>query len=245
MAKQRQLNTPVGKVFLVGAGPGDAGLITWRGAECLRKADAVLYDYLVNPAILRHASRTAELICLGRHGRDKIWPQDEINRRLIELAAAGKNVVRLKGGDPIVFGRLAEEVAALESAGVQYEVVPGVTAALAAGSYSGIWLTSRETASAVALVTGHEADSPHAPALDYAALAAFPGTLVFYMGVTTVQEWTDALIAAGKAADTPAAIIRRCSWPDQTEIRCTLKTLPDRLQSERIRPPVVFIIGDA
>ena len=144
-----------------------------------------------------------------------------------------------------MFGRLAEEVQALEAAGIDYEIVPGITAALAAGSYAGIWLTQRDVASAVALVTGHEGDSEHAPPLDYAALAAFPGTLVFYMGVTTAREWTAALVAAGKSADTSAAIVRRCSWPDQTAIRCTLGTVVEQLEKAHMRPPVVVIVGEA
>jgi uroporphyrinogen III methyltransferase/synthase len=240
-----------GKVHLVGAGPGDAGLITWRGVECLRDADAVLYDYLVNPAILRHAPCQAQMICLGRHraapdkiSRDRIWDQAEINEQLVKLAREGKRVVRLKGGDPVVFGRLAEEVAALDAAGIDYEIVPGITAALAAGSYAGVWITQRDSASAVALVTGHEGDSEHAPALDYAALAAFPGTLVFYMGVTTAREWTAALIAAGKAGNTPAVIIRRCSWPDQTTSRCTLSTVVEEIETAHLRPPVIVIVGE-
>ena len=248
-----------GKVFLVGAGPGDAGLITWRGVECLRQADAVLFDYLVNPAILRHAKPQAELVCLGRHRREeggasdtvaksldknRIWKQTEINERLVQLAQAGRKVVRLKGGDPAVFGRLAEEMEALEAAGIEYEIVPGVTAGLAASSFAGIRITQREAASAVALVTGHEGDSERPPELDYAALAAFPGTLVFYMGVTTAREWTTALIAAGKSAETPAAIVRRCSWPDQVTIRCTLGTVVEQLESARMRPPVVIIVGE-
>ncbi len=234
-----------GKVFLVGAGPGDAGLITWRGVECLRQADVVLYDYLVNPAILRHARPSAKLLCLGRHGRDRIWEQSEINRELEKCARAGQNVVRLKGGDPVVFGRLGEESQALEAAGIDYEIVPGITAAFAVGSFAGIWLTQRDVASAVALVTGHEGDSDRAPALDYGALAAFPGTLVFYMGVTTAKEWTAALVAAGKSADTPAAIVRRCSWPDQVTIRCTLGTVVGQLDATHMRPPVVVIVGEA
>src|SRR5882757_8749929 len=162
MAKQRQstdsndssqnlLNAARGKVYLVGAGPGDAGLITWRGVECLRLADVVLYDYLVNPAILRHASAQAELICLGRHraagqkgSGDRIWDQSEINAQLVKMASAGRRVVRLKGGDPVIFGRLAEEATALDAARVDYEIVPGITAALAAGSYAGIWITQRD-----------------------------------------------------------------------------------------------------
>ncbi len=174
----------------------------------------------------------------------RIWDQTEINARLVELARAGQRVVRLKGGDPAVFGRLPEEVAALKAANVEYEIVPGITAAMAAGSFAGVWITERDVASAVAIVTGHEGDSQHAPALDYAALAKFPGTLVFYMGVTTASEWTAALIAAGKSAETPVAIIRRCSWPDQLTIRCTLATVVKTLEAAKLRPPVAFIVGD-
>jgi uroporphyrinogen III methyltransferase/synthase len=234
----------LGTVFLVGAGPGDPGLITWRGAECLRRADAVLYDYLVNPRVLEHARPGAERVCLGRHGRDRIMAQAEINARLIALAQAGRTVVRLKGGDPVVFGRLAEEVEALTAAGIPYQIVPGVTAALAAGSYAGIPITHRDQASAVALVTGQEGEGKEQTGLDYAALATFPGTLVFYMGVTTAPEWTAALIAAGKPSDTPAALVRRCTWPDQRTIRCTLAEVPARVKSEKLRPPAIVIVGD-
>lgn len=233
----------IGKVYLVGAGPGDPGLITWRGVECLRRADVVLYDYLVNPRILIHARAGAELECLGRHGRDRIVPQAEVNRRMIELARAGRTVVRLKGGDPAVFGRLAEEAAALAAAGVPLEIVPGITAALAAGSYAGIVLTHRDEASAVALVTGRESDDKQTAGLDFAALAAFPGTLVFYMGVTTVGRWTAELMAHGKPGDTPAAIIRRCTWPDQTVVHTTLASVADEIAAAKMRPPVIVIVG--
>jgi uroporphyrinogen III methyltransferase/synthase len=236
--------SPTGKVFIVGAGPGDPGLITERGIECLRDADAVLYDYLVNPILLRHAPPAAHQLCLGRHGTGRIWQQSEINAELVRLAQAGKRVVRLKGGDPSIFGRLAEEVAALDAAKVDYEIVPGITAALAAGAYADVWITDRTASSAVALITGHESESPGPPALDFAALAKFPGTLVFYMGVTTARQWTIALIAAGKPPDTPAAIVRRCSWPDQVTIRCTLETVADRLEAAHMRPPVIVIVGD-
>jgi uroporphyrinogen III methyltransferase/synthase len=242
-----------GKVFLVGAGPGDAGLITWRGVVCLGQADAVLYDYLVNPALLRHTPADCRLICLGRHrrheagesaGGQRIWLQTEINQQMVKLAREGLRVVRLKGGDPAIFGRLAEEVAALEAADVAYEIVPGITAAQAVGPYAGIWITKRDVASAVAFVTGHEGDSADAPPLDYAALAAFPGTLVFYMGVTTARQWAEALIAAGKPAQTPAAIVRRCSWPDQVTMRCTLGTIAETIEAWRIRPPVAIVVGE-
>src|SRR6185369_8206822 len=144
-------STTPSKVYLVGAGPGDPGLITLRGAECLRRADVVLYDYLVNPRMLEHARRRAELVCLGRHGHGRILSQDEVNARMVAEARAGRCVVRLKGGDPIVFAHAAEEASALAAAGIPFEIVPGVTSALAAGSYAGIPLTQRDAASAVAL----------------------------------------------------------------------------------------------
>ncbi|MGE0606903.1 MAG: uroporphyrinogen-III C-methyltransferase [Pirellulales bacterium] len=233
----------MGMVYLVGAGPGDPGLITLRGVECLAQADVVLYDALVNPRILRHASATAQQISLGKHGQSRVVPQEEVNRQMIAAARAGQTVVRLKGGDPAVFARAAEEAAALEAAGIPYEIVPGVTAALAVAGYAGIPLTHRDWSSAVALVTGHENDSKAEPALDYRSLAAFPGTLVFYMGVTSARQWTAQLIAGGKPADTPAAIVRRCSWPDQILHRCTLATVAEVLAEKHLRPPLVVVVG--
>lgn len=244
---QRMSNdtTPqTGKVYLVGAGPGAVDLLTLRGLKCLQKADAVLYDYLANPQTLDFAAPAARLICLGRHGHGRIWSQDEINERLVELARAGKTVVRLKGGDPAIFSRTAEEVEALTAAGVSFEIVPGVTAALAAGSYAGIPVTHRNLASAVALVTGHEQDGKDGQTIDWSALAQFPGTLVVYMGVTTARQWTGALIDAGKSPDTPAAIVRHCSRPDQLTIPCRLGDVAEQLnRPQKIRPPVIVIIG--
>jgi uroporphyrinogen III methyltransferase/synthase len=236
---------PNGRVYLVGAGPGDPGLITLRGVECLALAEVVLYDYLVNSQILEHAAPRAELVCLGRHGQGRVWPQLAVNERLVTEARAGKTVVRLKGGDPAVFARVAEEVAALTAAGIEFEVVPGITAALAASSCAGIPLTHRGAASAVALVTGHECDDKDEPALDYRALAAFPGTLVFYMGVTSAAHWAGELLAAGKPASTPAAIVRRCSWPDQRSFRCTLGTVAEQVAQQKLRPPALVIVGEA
>ncbi len=238
----RANDQPLGRVYLVGAGPGDPGLMTLRGAECLRRAEVVLYDYLVNPHILEHAPTAAQRVCLGRHGQGRLMSQQEINQRMIELARAGKTVVRLKAGDPAVFARAAEETEALTAAGVPWEMVPGITAALAAGSYAGVPLTHRHLASAVALVTGQEAEHDGSM-LDYAALARFPGTLVFYMGVTSAPRWTAALLAAGKPPDTPAALVRRCSWPDQWTLRCTLGTVAERLAEHKVRPPVMVIVG--
>ena len=237
-------HSPTGTVYLVGAGPGDPGLITLRAVECLRRAHLVLYDYLVNPQVLDGAQNSAELVCLGRHGRGRILSPGEVNERMIRAAQAGQTVVRLKCGDPLIFARAAEECQALAAASVPCEIVPGITAALAAGSYAGIPLTDRDAASAVALVTGHEDDEKSSTQLDYAALATFPGTLVFYMGVTSAPQWTRALIAAGKAADTPAAIVRRCSWPDQVTIRCKLERVADELATHKIRPPAIVIVGD-
>ncbi len=233
---------PPGTVYLVGAGPGDPGLLTLRGRQCLERADVVLYDYLANPLILAHAGK-AELISLGRHGRDRILPQEEINRLMVERALAGQVVVRLKGGDPAVFARAGEELEALAAAGVPFEMVPGVTAAIAAASYTGIPITHRDQASAVALITGRERDDKPASDLDFDALAKFPGTLVFYMGVTTAKEWTAALIAAGKPADTPVAIVRRCSWPDQQTITTTLGEVNSVIEARRLRPPAITIVG--
>jgi uroporphyrinogen III methyltransferase/synthase len=232
----------VGKVYLVGGGPGDPGLLTLRGRELLARADVVLYDYLVNPLILAHAAPGADLVCLGRHGRDRILPQDEINALMVGHARAGRSVVRLKGGDPIVFAHAAEEITALVAAGVPYEIVPGITAALAVGSYTGIPLTQGDAASAVALVTGQERRGKP-ESLDYQALAAFPGTLVFYMGVTTAKDWSARLIAAGKSADTPAAIVRRCTWGDQLTVRCTLGSVAEEIAARHLRPPALVVVG--
>lgn len=234
----------IGKVFLIGAGPGEPDLITLRGVHCLGRADVVLYDYLVNPAILEHVAAGADLICLGRHGHGRMLSQDEINDQMVAAALAGKTVARLKGGDPAVFARTAEETTALKAAGVTYEIVPGVTAALAVGSYSGVSLTHRDAASAVALVTGQESTEKQAPELDYRRLASFPGTLVVYMGVTTAEHWTAELIAGGKSPDTPAAIVCRCSWPNQRTILCTLSTIAEKIADEHVRPPAAIVVGD-
>ena len=233
-----------GMVYLVGAGPGDPRLITLRGIECLAGADLVLYDYLVNPRILEHVRPTAECECLGRHGHSKLMSQDELNRRVVEAARAGWTVVRLKSGDPAIFARAAEEIDALVSAGLRFEIVPGITAALAAGSFAGVSITDRNVASAVAFVTGHQQCDKSAPSFDYGRLADFPGTIVVYMGVTSADRWTAALIAAGKDPATPTAIVRRCSWADQLVVRCTLGTVADEIESRKLRPPAMIIVGD-
>jgi uroporphyrinogen III methyltransferase / synthase len=239
------MNQSSGRVYLVGAGPGDPGLLTLRGAECLRLADVVLYDYLASPELLSHVRPEAEQICLGRHGHGRLLSQTEINEAMVRHAKSGRAVVRLKGGDPAIFARLAEELAALHTAGVQYEIVPGVTAAQATSSHASLPLTDRDEASCVAFVTGQErGDKSQADPLDYAALARFPGTLVFYMGVTTAGLWSRALIAHGKRADTPAAVVRRCSLPDQQTLFTTLGKLGEIVRRAKLRPPAVVIVGD-
>jgi len=233
-----------GKVYLVGAGPGDPALITLRGCELLAQAQIVFYDYLVNPLILRHVSAETELVCLGRHGQGRLLSQAEINAQVIAAAQAGKTVVRLKGGDPAIFARTGEEIAVLEDAAISYEVVPGVTSALAASSYAGIPLTHRAAASCVAFVTGQQCRDKAGSPLDLASLARFPGTLVFYMGVTTAPSWSDELIQHGKPQETPVAIVRHCSLPSQKVIRTTLGQIGETLASEKMRPPAIIIVGE-
>ena len=234
-----------GRVYFVGAGPGDPGLITLRGFELLKQADIVLYDFLVNPMVLAPVPETAEQICLGRHGHGRIWTQNEINQRMIDYARQGKTVIRLKGGDPGVFGRLAEEVESIHRAGITWEVVPGISAALAAPSYAGVFMTHRKHASAVAMVTGHEQEAVNDSKIDFPSLAKFPGTLIFYMGVTTAPTWTRSLIEAGRNPKTPVAIVRRCSMTDQQAIYCTLEEVAAELSRHQLRPPAVVLVDYA
>lgn len=239
------MSNPTGKVYLVGAGPGDPGLLTVRGAQCLAAADVVLYDYLASPDLLRHATRATELVCLGRHGSGRLMSQQEVNELMVAKAGEGRVVVRLKGGDPGIFGRLAEEAAALAAADIPYEVVPGITTATAAGTYAGITITDREHASCVAFVTGREKPGKRGDhLLDYESLARFPGTLVFYMGVTTAADWSQALIAGGKSPATPVAMVRHCSLPTQQSWTCRLDEVADVLAPGEVRPPVVIIVGE-
>ncbi len=234
-----------GKVYFVGAGPGNPTLLTCRGRQCLRQADLVLYDYLADPELLEHVSADCELICLGAHGKSRLWRLAEIQTKLVEAAAAGKQVVRLKGGDPSVFGRLGEELAALQRAEADYEIVPGITAAIGAAAYADVGLTHREWSSALALVTGQEtADKSQAP-LDYRLLAKFPGTLAIYMGVTTAAIWSRELIEGGKPPDTPVVVVRRASWPDQETQSCRLDELAELIDRHHLRPPVIFLVGQA
>lgn len=238
------MSSPVGKVYLVGAGPGDPGLLTLRGRECLQRADVVLYDGLVNPALLRHSKAIAERTCRVQVGGERTLDQAEINQRLIAAAQQGKTVVRLKGGDPFVFGRGSEEAAALANAGIPFEVVPGVTAAIAAGEYAGFSVTHRDHASAVALITGHEDPTKESQTLDYKVLAAFPGTLVFYMGLHRLARIAESLVAAGKSPSTPVAVVSHASRPSQRTVTATLATIAEQVASASLRPPSLIVIGE-
>lgn len=239
------MTSSTGKAYLIGAGPGDPGLMTLRGRQLLALADLVLYDYLVDERLLDLTRPDARRVCLGRHGQGRIVTQEEIHDQMIAATRAGQVVARLKGGDPVIFGRVSEEIAALEAAGIPYEVVPGVSAAQAASSYAGIPLTHRDAASCVAFITGRQKDDGDGGTLDMAGLAQFPGTLVFYMGVTSAADWAAELIAHGKPGDTPAAIVRHASLPQQQTRVTTLAQLPQVIATERIRPPAVVIVGEA
>src|SRR4051795_1592131 len=229
-----------GKVFLVGAGPGDPTLLTVRAVELMASADAVLHDRLVPAGVLEGTG--AELVDVGkRPGGSR--EQAAISEELIERARRGQTVVRLKGGDPFVFGRGGEEAEALHAARIPFEVVPGVTAGVAAPAYAGIPVTHRDAASAVAFVTGHEDPDKPESALDWDALARFPGTLVFYMGVKALPRIAEALIAAGRESTEPAAVIERGTLPGQRTIGATLEDIAAASEEAGVRPPSVTVIG--
>jgi uroporphyrinogen III methyltransferase / synthase len=236
--------TPVsGIVHLVGAGPGDPGLMTRRALELIAEADAVLYDRLIPPGALDGARPDADLRYVGKQPGAPALPQDEINALLVELAGDGKTVVRLKGGDPFVFGRGGEEAEALARAGIAFEVVPGVTAGVAASAYAGIPVTHRDAASAVAFVTGHEDPAKEDGALDWNALASFPGTLVLYMGVSGLAGIAERLVAAGRDPDEPAAVVERGTLPDQRTVTGSLAGIARRAAEAQIRPPAITVVG--
>ena len=233
-----------GTVFLVGAGPGDPGLVTVRGAQCLRTADAVLYDRLVDRRLLDIAPSRAELIDVGKVRGDGADRQADINALLIEKAKTAGRVVRLKGGDPFVFGRGGEEAAALSEAGVPYQVVPGVTSAVAAPAYAGIPLTHRGYASSFTVVTGAEAPHKDDSAIAWDRLAGLGGTVVVLMGWERLNEIVDALVDAGRPADTPAAVIQWGSESYQRTVVGTLADVAGRARESGIAPPVAVVIGD-
>jgi uroporphyrinogen III methyltransferase/synthase len=234
----------LGRVALVGAGPGDPGLLTIRGLDRLREADVVVYDRLVNPALLEEAPPRALRIVAGKLAGEHALGQDEINALLIAHARAGSRVVRLKGGDPFVFGRGGEEAEALAEAGVPFEVVPGVSAAVAVPAYAGIPLTHRGLASSFAVVTGHEDPAKGEPAVDWERLATAVDTLVILMGAAALPRIVGKLLAHGRAADTPVALIRWGTTEAQTTVVGRLGDIVGKGQAARIRPPVVVVVGE-
>ncbi|HEY5942264.1 MAG TPA: uroporphyrinogen-III C-methyltransferase [Solirubrobacterales bacterium] len=238
------MSARAGVVYLVGAGPGDPGLMTARSLQLIASADAIFYDRLIPPGALDGAREEAELVYVGKQPGVPSVPQEEIGARLVEAGRAGKSVVRLKGGDPFVFGRGGEEGEALREAGVEFEVVPGVTAGVAATAYAGIPVTHRDDASAVAFVTGHEDPHKEESAIDWPALAGFPGTLVFYMGVKRLTENAAALIEAGRDADEPAGAIERGTWPGQRTVTATLGTIAEAVEREAVKAPALIVVGE-
>src|SRR3954469_21414521 len=228
-----------GRVILVGAGPGDPGLLTQRAVEALAQADVVLHDQLIPREALDLVRAGAEVIDVGKRGGGEQVPQDDTNELILRHAQDGKVVVRLKGGDPFVFGRGGEEALLCAQHGIPFEVVPGVTAGVAAPAYAGIPVTHRGLAGAVAFVTGFSAESD----VDTDALAAFPGTLVFYMGVRTLPQIAKRLIAGGRNPDEPAAVVERGTLPDQRTIVGTLAQIATQAAGEQVRAPSITIVG--
>jgi uroporphyrinogen III methyltransferase/synthase len=237
------VNARPGVVYLVGAGPGDPGLLTARALELISSAEAIFHDRLIPAGALDGAGEEAELVYVGKQPGAPSVAQEEIEEMLIERARAGRSVVRLKGGDPFVFGRGGEEAEALAEAGVPFEVVPGVTAGVAAPAFAGIPVTHRDEASAVAFVTGHEDPEKDESALDWEALARFPGTLVLYMGVKRLADIAAALSAAGRDPDEPAAVIERGTLPGQRVAEAPLSGIAAAVAEAGIRPPAITLIG--
>ncbi len=231
-----------GKVYLIGAGPGDPGLFTLKGKRCLEEADVVVYDYLANPRLLRHAKPDAELIYVGKQAGKHTLPQEEIGRLLVARALEGKVVARLKGGDPFIFGRGGEEAEEVAAARIPFEVVPGVTAAVAAPAYAGIPLTHRDFTSTVAFVTGHEDPTKDETSIAWDKIATGIGTLVFFMGVGQLGEIVGKLTGNGRSPATPAAVIRWGTWAEQEVVAGTLADLPEKCRG--MKPPALIVVGE-
>jgi uroporphyrinogen III methyltransferase/synthase len=234
-----------GFVYLIGAGPGRADLITVRGAEILQKADCIIYDKLANPALLKFARKDTEIIHMPKRIGAYSVSQDQINKLLLEKATCGKTVVRLKGGDPGIFGRCAEELAVLTEAGIDFEIVPGVTAATAAAEYAGILLTDRQYCSQVVFVTGQEAKGKEESSIDWPLLAKFRGTIVFYMAMGNLDFISKQLIKNGMDENTPAAVIADATFPTQKVVKAPLRLINKKCKEEKVEPPAIIVIGQA
>ncbi len=234
----------MGTVYFVGAGPGDPGLLTLRGQSCLQKADVVLYDHLANPVLLDHAAPEAERIYVGRCGRGTYRPQEEINQLILGKVREGKCVVRLKGGDPFVFGRGGEEAELVAEQHIPFEVVPGVTSAVAVPAYAGIPVTHRTLASTVVFITGHEDPAKGTTVLEWPRLASAEGTLVFLMGVKNLPMIVSRLVEEGKSRETPVALIQWGTYAKQQTVVGTLGNIVERAHAAKAQPPGIVVVGE-
>ena len=239
MSKQKK-----GIVFLVGSGPGDPGLLTLKAKECIETADVVIYDYLANAVFLNYARKEAERIYVGKEGGRHTMGQNEINRLIVEKARQGLRVVRLKGGDPFIFGRGGEEAQELVKAGIPFEVVPGVTSAIAVPAYAGIPLTHRDFTATVAFVTGHEDPTKETSNIAWDKIATGIGTLVFLMGVGNLAKIAASLVEHGRSPETPVAVIRSGTVPGQRTVTGTLGTIAAIAEKVKIKPPAIIVVGD-
>ena len=230
-----------GKVWLIGAGPGDPDLLTVKAARLIARADVLVFDHLVGDGIMDLARPDASRIYAGKEASKHTLPQEAINKLLVDLAREGLAVVRLKGGDPFIFGRGGEELEILAASGIPFEVVPGVTAASGCAAYSGFPLTHRDHAQAVTFVTGHLKD--HTVNLDWPALARPNQTVVFYMGIGAAEEICRQMISHGLPPQTPAAVVRNGTLPTQQSLLATLETLPQRIEQAGITPPALIVVG--
>jgi uroporphyrinogen III methyltransferase/synthase len=233
-----------GKVYLVGAGPGDPGLLTLRGLECIQRAEVLVYDNLANPTFLRYARPGTEIIFAGKMASRHTLTQDEINALLVKKAGEGKIVTRLKGGDPFVFGRGSEEAEELRKAGIAFEIVPGISSSIAAAAYAGIPVTHRAVATAFMVITGHEDPTKSESQVDWKTVAQFFGTRVILMGVERIGEITTELLKHGASSDTPVAMVHRGTTPKQKTITGTLATIAEVARAAQFKPPAITIIGD-
>jgi uroporphyrinogen III methyltransferase/synthase len=232
-----------GKVYLVGAGPGDPGLITVKGLECIKRADVLIYDFLASSVLLKHASKNAKIIYVGKKGSDHTFSQDSINALIVEKAKNGLTVTRLKGGDPFIFGRGGEEAEVLINANIPFEIVPGVTSAIAVPAYAGIPLTHRKFTSTLAFVTGHEDPAKKESRIDWKSLAKGIGTLVFLMGVKNLHHIREGLISHGMHPDTPAALVRWGTTAKQVTVTGTIDTIVELKNANDIKPPAILVVG--
>ncbi len=238
------MTSSIGKVYLIGAGPGDPGLITVKGLECVKKADVIIYDYLANERLLDQRRPDAELIYVGKQGSRHTLPQDQINILIVNKAKEGRIVARLKGGDPFIFGRGGEEAEELVDNGIPFEVVPGVTAATSVPTYAGIPLTHREHTASVAFVTGHEDPTKPESKVHWEKIATGIGTLVFFMGMKNLQNIVNNLVSHGRDPETPVALIQWGTRADQRVVEGTLRNIVLRVQDAKLGPPAIIVVGE-